>query len=163
MTTPSNSNGRDGVETPALTDPQAPRPQARVSDMIPRAAPSSPTDRPTPLPSSGRRERANGLGRRTPTLKIRPWSELPGVRAYLVTNELGETMDAWASMTDEAVLRAQGFRQRVVRGSFDGSQVLETLTDSRLLSVVRPDDWFVHVELEPDTDVAGILAILGGR
>lgn len=146
--------------------PGEPRTTARVSDTVPKGdlpKVDETLDRPTPLPSSGRRARANELGRRTPTLKIRPWSQLPGVRAYLVMNELGETMDAWAHMSDEAVLRAQNFRQRVVRGSFDGSQVLETLTTSRLLSVVRPDDWFVHVELEPDTDVAGILAILGGR
>ena len=159
MTSRSNPNDRDGADTPANL--LGPRPGTRISDTVPRLEP--PTDRPTPLPSSGRRARANELGRRTPTLKIRPWSQLPGVRAYLVMNELGETMDAWAAMSDEAVLRAQAFRQRVVRGSFDGSQVLETLTESRLLSVVRPDDWFVHVELEPDTDVAGILAILGGR
>lgn len=167
MNSRSNSNDRNGEGTPpSQADPKGQRPPTRVSDTIPRAQPPAsepPLDRPTPLPSSHRRARANELGRRTPTLKIRPWSQLPGVRAYLVMNELGEVMDAWASMSDEAVLRAQTFRQRVVRGSFDGGQVLETLTDSRLLSVVRPDDWFVHVELEPDTDVAGILAILGGR
>ncbi len=83
--------------------------------------------------------------------------------AYIVTNELGETMDAWGLVSDEGLERATAFRQRVVRGSFDGSHTLETIGSGRLLSVVRPDDWFVHVELEPSTDIAGIIAILGGR
>jgi hypothetical protein len=120
-------------------------------------------DRPTPLPASGRRARALELGRRTPTLKIRPWSQLPGVVAYLVTNDAGETMDAWGELSAEALARIVAFRQRVVRGSFDGAHALETLRSLRLLSVVRPDDWFVHVELSAEADVVGIIAVLGGR
>jgi hypothetical protein len=120
-------------------------------------------DRPTPLPASDRRARAIELGRRTPTLKIRPWSQLPGVVAYLVTNDAGETMDAWGQLSPEALERTGLFRQRVVRGSFDGAHVLETLKGLRLLSVVRPDDWFVHVELAAEADVVGVLAVLGGR
>lgn len=70
-------------------------------------------------------------------------------------------MDAWGELTPEALERVAAFRQRVVRGSFDGAHVLETLPARRLLSVVRPDDWFVHVELGADADVVGILAVLG--
>jgi hypothetical protein len=71
-------------------------------------------------------------------------------------------MDAWGELSAEALERVAGFRQRVVRGSFDGAHVLETLRERRLLSVVRPDDWFVHVELGAEADVVGILAVLGG-
>jgi hypothetical protein len=120
-------------------------------------------DRPTPMPMSGRRTRALELGRRTPTLKIRPWSQLPGVVAYVVTNDLGEVMDAWGELSPEVLKRTAAFRQRVVRGSFDGAHVIETFDKVRLLSVVRPDDWFVHVELGAEAEVVGILAVLGGR
>jgi hypothetical protein len=83
--------------------------------------------------------------------------------AYLVTNDAGETMDAWGQLSPEALERTVLFRQRVVRGSFDGAHVLETLKGLRLLSVVRPDDWFVHVELAAEAEVVGVLAVLGGR
>jgi hypothetical protein len=103
------------------------------------------------------------LSRRSNTLKIRPWSQLPGVVAYVVLDGDGQVTDAWGEASSESLARAAAFRERVSRGQFDGSHLLEACTEGRrLLSVSRSDGWFVHVWLEGATDVVGILAVVGG-
>ena len=132
-----------------------PSSRRRVSSTNP---PSS-TERPSP---SSRRERLRD-GRRTSTLKIRPWSQLPGVVAYLVLDGDDQITDLWGDPEGEAVERATLFRTRVRQGRFDGSHLLEVCRPGRrLLSVARRDGWFVHVWIEGPTEVAGILAIVGG-
>jgi hypothetical protein len=101
--------------------------------------------------------------RRTNTLKIRPWSQLPGVIAYVVLDADEQVTDAWGEASSSGLARAASFRERVRRGRFDGSHLLESSTDElRLLSVTRSDGWFVHVWIEGATDVAGILSVIGG-
>jgi len=107
-------------------------------------------------------------GRRTSTLKIRPWSQLPGVVAYVVVDADGQTTDVWGDPGRDDLDRAALFRTRVCEGRFDGSHLLEACDPGpagparRLLSVARRDGWFVHVWIEGATEVAGILAIVGG-
>lgn len=104
-----------------------------------------------------------GLSRRTNTLKIRPWSQLPGVVAYVVIDATDQLTDSWGEPSAEGLARAESFRDRVRRGCVDGSHALELCeADRRLLSVARRDGWYVHVWLEGTTDVAGILSIVGG-
>lgn len=112
-------------------------------------------------PASDRRER---MRQRTSTLKIRPWSQLPGVVAYIVLDADEQITDAWGSPATEGLARAAAFRQRVRAGRFDGTHALEICVEARrLLSVSRPDGWFVHVWIEGNTDeIAGILSIVGG-
>lgn len=105
--------------------------------------------------------------RRSNTLKIRPWSQLPGVVAYLVLDGQEQVTDAWGEPAGEGLARAASFRERVLKGAFDGSHTLENVGSStadgcRLLSVSRRDGWFVHVWIEGTTEVAGILSVVGG-
>lgn len=101
--------------------------------------------------------------RRSNTLKIRPWSQLPGVVAYIVLDGSEQLTDAWGEPSTAGLERAASFRERVRRGSVEGSHTLECCAeDRRLLSVARRDGWFVHVWLEGPTEVAGILAVVGG-
>ena len=102
------------------------------------------------------------FSRRTSTLKIRPWSQLPGVVAYIVLDHSEQLTDAWGEPSGAELERAAAFRERVRRGAFDGSHSLEGGAERRLLSVARRDGWFVHVWVEGTTDVAGILSIVGG-
>lgn len=132
----------------------------RPSSTQPPRSTQRPTQ-PASQPSSDRRER---MRRRTSTLKIRPWSQLPGVIAYVVLDADEQITDAWGSPAPEGLSRAAAFRQRVRAGRFDGTHAFEICVESRrLLSVSRPDGWFVHVWIEGNTDeIAGILSIVGG-
>lgn len=101
---------------------------------------------------------------RSSTLKIRPWSQLPGVVAYTVFDSDSQLTDCSGEPTEDLVERAHSFRDKVRAGRFDGSHLLEVGGGTtRLLSVARPDGWFVHIWLEGVTDVAGILAVVGGK
>lgn len=117
---------------------------------------------PSSQPPSSRRLRMRDLSRRTSTIKVKPWSQLPGVVAYVVVDGDGQTTDAWGTRESAAMVRAQSFREKVRAGRFDGSHLLEPCIESHLLSVSRSDGWFVHVWLEHISEVAGILAIVGG-
>lgn len=102
------------------------------------------------------------MSRRTSTAKIRPWSQLPGVLAYVVVDNEDQTVDAWAAWSDEALVRAASFRERFRAGRFDGAHLLEPCEERHLLSVARRDGWFVHVWLGETSEVAAILAIVRG-
>ncbi|MFO0553171.1 MAG: hypothetical protein U0271_32585 [Polyangiaceae bacterium] len=104
------------------------------------------------------------MARRSSTQKIRPWSQLPGVIAYIVLDASELITDAWGDAGGEdALKRARAFRDRVRSNRLDGSHSLERCENSQqLLSIARRDGWFVHVWLECRTDVAGILAVVGG-
>lgn len=133
----------------------------RPASTQPPRSTQRPTQQPASQPGTDRRER---MRRRTSTLKIRPWSQLPGVIAYMVLDADEQITDAWGSPAIEGLSRAAAFRQRVRAGRFDGTHALEICVESRrLLSVSRPDGWFVHVWIEGSTDeIAGILSIVGG-
>ncbi len=115
-----------------------------------------------PPSSSARRTRYRQPGRRS-TQKVRPWSQLPGVTAYLVFDPAGQLTDKWGDPGSEGTSKAEAFRQRAASGSLNGSFALEPAGDDlRLLSVARPDGWFVHVWLLADSNVTGVLTIIGG-
>lgn len=99
---------------------------------------------------------------RTATLKIRPWSQLPGVVGYIVVDPEGLLTDRWGEPGLLEEERAAAFRVRARAGQIDGSYVLDSAGDKRLLSVLRKDGWFVHVWLEGKSDVGGILSVVGG-
>lgn len=120
-----------------------------------------------PPSSSPRRTRYRtaGLsaGGRRSTQKVRPWSQLPGVTAYLVFDPQGQLTDKWGDPGADGMAKAEAFRQRATAGSLGGSFALEPAGDDlRLLSVARPDGWFVHVWLLSDSNVTGVLTIIGG-
>jgi hypothetical protein len=107
--------------------------------------------------------RAHGGRERTQTLKIRPWSQLPGVVGYLVVSADGLEMDRWGEPSAAELERARAFRARAKAGAVDGSHALEATSGKlRTLSVARPDGLFVHVWVEGTTDLAGILSVVGG-
>jgi len=100
---------------------------------------------------------------RTDTQKIRPWSKLPGVVAYVVVDPEGLLTDRWGEPEAKELARAEAFRAKSQAGAFDGSHVIEPCgQDLRVLSVVRRDGWFVHVWLWGEADVAGIISVVGG-
>lgn len=120
-----------------------------------------------PPSSSPRRTRyrTTGLsaGGRRSTQKVRPWSQLPGVTAYLVFDPQGQLTDKWGDPGADGMAKAEAFRQRATTGSLGGSFALEPAGDDlRLLSVARPDGWFVHVWLLSDSNVTGVLTVIGG-
>lgn len=128
----------------------------------PSSLPPSSTERTSTGPAS-RRDRMRDRSR-TSTLKIRPWSQLPGVIAYTVFDSDSQLTDCSGEPSEDLAERAQSFRDKVRAGRFDGSHLLEVgCGTTRLLSVARPDGWFVHIWLEGVTDVAGILAVVGGK
>ncbi len=105
-----------------------------------------------------------GLSQRTSTLKIRPWSQLPGVSAYSVFDADVQLTDSWGEAPPELVARAAAFREKVRSGRFDGSHLLDVgVGETRLLSVARPDGWFVHICLTSEAEVAAILSIVSGK
>jgi hypothetical protein len=115
-----------------------------------------------PPSSSPRRTRYRQQGRKS-TQKVRPWSQLPGVVAYLVIDPNGQLTDKWGDPGAEGIAKADAFRLRASSGSLGGSFALEPAGDDlRLLSVSRADGWFVHVWLLSDANVTGVLTIIGG-
>ncbi|HTJ85410.1 MAG TPA: hypothetical protein VL400_27015 [Polyangiaceae bacterium] len=100
---------------------------------------------------------------RSDTQKIRPWSKLPGVVAYVVVDPEGLLTDRWGEPTALHLDRAAAFRAKSRAGGLDGSHVIEPCGhDLRLLSVVRRDGWFVHVWVWGEAEVAGIISVVGG-
>ncbi|NUO54279.1 MAG: hypothetical protein HOV80_36000 [Polyangiaceae bacterium] len=94
---------------------------------------------------------------------MRPWSQLPGVTAYLVFDPTGQLTDKWGDPGPDGIAKADSFRQRAGAGALSGSFALEPAGDDlRLLSVARPDGWFVHVWLLADSNVTGVLSVIGG-
>jgi hypothetical protein len=137
------------------------RDQASTPPAHPSSLPPSSTERPSG-PAS-RRDRMRDRTR-SATLKIRPWSQLPGVVAYTVFDGENQLTDCCGEPTEELAERASAFREKVRGGRFDGSHLLEVgVGTTRLLSVARPDGWFVHIWIEGATDVAGILSVVGGK
>lgn len=127
----------------------------------PSSLPPSSTERPS-APGS-RRDRMRDRTR-SATLKIRPWSQLLGVLAYTVFDADNQLTDCCGEPSEELAERASAFREKVRGGRFDGSHLLEVGSGTtRLLSVARPDGWFVHIWIEGATDVAGILSVVGGK
>jgi hypothetical protein len=115
-----------------------------------------------PPSSSSRRARYREPGRRS-TQRVRPWSQLPGVTAYLVFDPTGQLTDKWGDPGSDGIAKADSFRQRAGAGALSGSFALEPAGDDlRLLSVARPDGWFVHVWLLADSNVTGVLSVIGG-
>lgn len=115
-----------------------------------------------PPSSSPRRTRYRQQGRKS-TQKVRPWSQLPGVVAYLVFDPNGLLTDKWGDPGADGIAKAEAFRQRASSGSLGGSFALEPAGDDlRLLSTARADGWFVHVWLLSDANVTGVLTIIGG-
>lgn len=115
-----------------------------------------------PPSSTPRRTRYRQPGRRS-TQKVRPWSQLPGVTAYLVFDPQGQLTDKWGDPGADGVAKAEAFRTRATAGALTGSFALEPAGDDlRLLSVARPDGWFVHVWLLSDSNVTGVLTVIGG-
>jgi len=81
----------------------------------------------------------------------------------LVFDPAGQLTDKWGDPGSEGTSKAEAFRQRAASGSLNGSFALEPAGDDlRLLSVARPDGWFVHVWLLADSNVTGVLTIIGG-
>ncbi len=138
------TNPRHGSRDPSRA---AEGPEAEKSESVP----------PT---SSSRRARYR---ERSATNRIRPWSQLPGVTAYMVFDPAGQLTDKWGDPGPIAVEKAASFRERALAGSLTGSFSLEAAgDDQRLLSVARADKWFVHVWILADADVTGILTVTGG-
>jgi hypothetical protein len=98
---------------------------------------------------------------RSSTQRVRPWSQLPGVTAYLVVDPAGQVTDKWGEPGPESITKAESFRHKAQAGKLDGSFALEAAGDDlRLLSVARRDGWFVHVWLVGESDVTGVLGVV---
>lgn len=98
---------------------------------------------------------------RSGTLKIRPWSKLPGVLAYVVIDGEGQLTDAWGDPSPGRLALASSFRSRSIAGTHPGSHAIEAADPGvRLVSVARRDGWFVHVWVHDDADVVGILSVV---